>query len=312
MRSGKIIPMFDAVISYHLNAHTCGVARFNRDLARTLGVPLSGMREVDLRGLKHPIISIKKSEIVDTDGEQLLKVLKGPFSLILHSFEHSQFEVSLIERAYRVLALNEEIRGLVKSIRPDVRVGFAPGLSVLGNEFDVVELSLITFGMAHKIHPARYAKAGKLLERSGKTFRLEISSALHEGTQFDDSFFDVHEEIAGSFGGNVSFLGFLADAEVSRRLAAADAMLAFFPGGVRENNSSVIGAMNHGLAVITNLDSLSPEFFVHGITVLDIDQLEEFPPREVLRLVGRAGREAVRNYSFTHLVDRFLALEELD
>jgi hypothetical protein len=304
--------MFDAVVSYHLNAHTCGVARFNRDLAQTLGVPLVGMRDSSWREARHPIVSIKKAEIADADGEWLLGSLGETFSLILHSFEHSQFEIALVTRATRILALNEEIGAFVRGMRPDVRVGFAPGLSALGAESEKAELSLITFGMAHKIQPARYAKAGTLLERSGRTFRLEISSALHEGTQFDDSFFDVHQEIAGSFGGNVSFLGFLADAEVSRRLTAADAMLAFFPSGVRENNSSVIGAMNHGLAVVTNLDAHSPPLFQHGQTVLDIDQLDEFPTLEVLRSIGRAGQEAVQHYSFAHLAERFLLSEELD
>jgi hypothetical protein len=304
--------MFDAVVSYHLNAHTCGVARFNRDLAQTLGIPLVGIRDAFWRSARHPLVSIKKSEIADEDGEWLLGSINEPFSLILHSFEHSPFELSLLVRASRILALNEEIGEFVKVIRPDVRVGFAPGLAVLGTEYERTDISLITFGMAHKIQPARYAKAGQLLERSGKTFRLEISSALHEGTQFDDSFFDVHEEIAASFGGNVSFLGFLADAEVSRRLNSADVMLAFFPSGVRENNSSVMGAMNHGLAVVTNLDDHSPRVFEHGKTVLDIDRLDEFPSVETLKAIGRAGREVVRHYSFAQLAEKFLLSEELD
>lgn len=299
--------MFDAVVSYHMNAHTCGVARFNRDLARTLGVPLLSMRGPEWRQTTHPVVSIKKSEISDSDGEKFLEGLTMPYSLVLHSFESSRAEIALVQRATRVLALNGEIARLIKPIRPDVRIGFAPGLNVHDSASESVELSLITFGMAHKINPERYAKAGRLLVATGRRFKLEISTALHEGTQFDDSFFDVHEEIASNFGGNVNFLGFLADAEVSRRLLRADAMLAFFPGGVRENNTSVIGAMNHGLAVITNLDSHSPDIFAHGSTVFDIDKLNEFPSSTELRTIGENAREAVQNYDFTQLVDRFLA-----
>ena len=56
----------------------------------------------------------------------------------------------------------------------------------------------------------------------------------------------MNTEISAVFGGNVSFLGFLADGEVSRRIVAADALIAFFPHGARENNTTVLSAMAQG------------------------------------------------------------------
>jgi hypothetical protein len=85
----------------------------------------------------------------------------------------------------------------------------------------------------------------------------------------------------------------------------AHAMLAFFPKGVRENNTSVLGAMAHGLAVITNLDELSPSWMKHQETIFEVGQLKEFPSMEQLAVVGRAGRDAVRGLSYAALLAKF-------
>jgi hypothetical protein len=189
--------------------------------------------------------------------------------------------------------------------RSDIILGFAPGAQPVLVDEAAPELRLITFGMAHKINASGYATIGQLLKNGERTYQLEISSALHEGTQFDDDFFSVGDEISEYFGGNVDFLGFLADSEVSRRLSMAHAMLAFFPKGVRENNTSVLGAMAHGLAVITNLDELSPSWMKHQETIFEVGQLKEFPSMEQLAVVGRAGRDAVRGLSYAALLAKF-------
>jgi len=156
--------------------------------------------------------------------------------------------------------------------------------------------------MAHKIQSKGYQRVGQLLAADGRDYVLEISSALHEGTEFDDSFFTVGDEISECFKGNVEFLGFLADNEVARRLTSADAMLAFFPSGVRENNTSVIGAMNIGLPVITNVDEWSPSWARHDETIFDVGCLERFPSHEDFKRVGEAGRRAVANLTFAGLI----------
>jgi hypothetical protein len=77
--------------------------------------------------------------------------------------------------------------------------------------------------------------------------------------------------------------------------------VAFFPKGVRENNTTVLSAMAHGCCVITNLDEGSPSWMKHNESVLDIDQLKVFPSAEELRRVGTEARVAVSPYSFKHL-----------
>jgi hypothetical protein len=294
----------DAVVSFHLNAHTCGVARFNTRLAESLAVPLVGLDVGDGR-YATPLYSIKTSEI-DAGGLSRLSGLgNSRFGLVLHGFDGTDLEETLIKNADFVMVLNAEMLEAVKPLRSDCLVGFAPGLASDVHD-DEVDVTLITFGMAHKINASGYGTVANLIAADTRTFRLEISSALHEGTRFDDRFFAVKDEISEVFSGNVRFLGFLADGEVGKRLASSDAMLAFFPRGVRENNTSVLGAMAHGLAVITNLDEFSPSWMVHEETVFDVRRLASFPSRESLDRVGHAGREVVASLTYQELSQRLL------
>ena len=297
------ISSFDAVVSYHHNIHTCGVARFNRHFADHLGVPMVRIDELITRNLTNPVVSVKQSEMRDEDLKPFLDALSkvDGYTLVLHDYNGQEFELELLKKADRVMALNAQLAESVRQSRPDVLVGFAVASYMEEQEIRTAELRLITFGMAHKIQSKGYQRVGQLLVADGREYVLEISSALHEGTEFDDSFFTVGDEISDCFKGKVEFLGFLADNEVARRLTSADAMLAFFPSGVRENNTSVIGAMNIGLPVITNIDAWSPSWARHGETMFDVNRLSEFPSMKDLERVGEAGRRAVANLTFAGL-----------
>jgi hypothetical protein len=98
-------------------------------------------------------------------------------------------------------------------------------------------------------------------------------------------------------------LGFLTDAEVSERLLTVDALVAFFPSGVRENNTTVLSAMSHGCPVISNLDGFSPEWMAHNKTIFDISQLVEFPQKSELTQVGDSGRLAASAFTFNRLAE---------
>lgn len=296
---------FDGVVSFHHNAHTCGVARFNRYLADHLGVPMVRISRSLGERFHHLLVSIKASEMSRESLGDLSAGLSGEFALILHDYSDTPEEQELVRRATSVMALNQEMAVALREIRTGVIVGFSPGAAPSFQPRPEIDLRLITFGMAHKIQPIGYQIVGGLLESDPRSFVLEISSALHEGTDFDDEFFTVGKEISNSFGGNVEFLGFLADMEVSRRLANSDAMLAFFPRGARENNNSVASAMRHGLPVVTNLDEWSPDWMVHGETVFNVHQLEEFPDVNTLRRVGIAAQMRTEGLDYENLLGRF-------
>ncbi|MFZ9170264.1 MAG: hypothetical protein ACO217_08420, partial [Ilumatobacteraceae bacterium] len=232
--------------------------------------------------------------------EKILSNSSLMFDVFLHASEDSDLENRLLKRAQRVFAASAEIGEEIKSRRADVVNLFAPGapISAVSKQ---AEISLLTFGMAHKISATGYRKLAKILAASNKSFQLEVSSALHEGTSFDANFFTVADEISQSFGGNVVFLGFLADQEVSRRLQETTALVAFFPNGVRENNTTVMSAMAHGCAVISNLDSLSPSWMKHGHNIFDINKLENFPDAAQIASVRKNAQLAVAEFGFDQL-----------
>jgi glycosyltransferase involved in cell wall biosynthesis len=249
------------------------------------------------------LLSIKCEEIGEENSLALsnfMATVNEKFDVYLHGLDNSKAEKSVIAHAGRIFTATIEMADLLRTSRSDVLSTFAPGADP-SPEINRVDCTLLTFGMAHKIRVAGYRKLEEVLRVDSRSFRLEISTALHEGTTFSEDFFTVGKEIREVFDGNVSFLGFLADEEVSHRMRAADALVAFFPHGVRENNTTVLSAMSHGCAVITNIDRYSPNWMVHGSTVFDIEKMSVFPSSTELQEIGRNAKQAVAPYTFSQL-----------
>lgn len=292
-----------AIVTFHTNPYTCGVARFNIALAESLQIPLLTLDDFLSEPISGALLSIKCEEIGEDHALTLSNFLLSSnekFDVYLHGLDRSDAEQTVINCAGRVFTATMEMADEIRSSRSDVLSTFAPGANPSPAMKDV-DCTLLTFGMAHKIRVAGYRKLGEILNGDSRSFRLEISTALHEGTTFSEDFFTVGKEIREVFDGNVSFLGFLADEEVSNRMRAADALVAFFPHGVRENNTTVLSAMSHGCAVITNIDRYSPSWMIHGLSIFDIDKMTEFPSVSELEEVGRNAKQAVAPYSFLRL-----------
>ena len=296
--------MITKIASYHLNPFTCGVARFNHSLSKSLGIPLVQLGTIFTAGRNESVlISIKLEEL---DSESLGELAdfvansSNQFSVLLHGFTGTEIETKLCLGATTVFAASREIANEVQKCRSDVVAVFAPGAPVRPIQ-ENSDCEMLTIGMAHKIRSIGYQRLAQLMQSDARTFRLDISTALHEGGAFDEHFFQVGEEISIAFDGKVRFLGFLADDEVSERLRRVDALVAFFPRGVRENNTTVLSAMSHGCPVITNLDDWSPDWMIHEQTIFDINQLQEFPSKALLRQIGKSGAIAVSEFNFQRL-----------
>ena len=298
-----MVTTYSTLVSYHTNPYTCGVARFNRALATALSIPIQGVAKFESHKSDILLLSLKFEEM-STDASQTLlgdlQARDAKFDLFLHGVTNSEIEQKFISIARRVIVATQEYADLIRAQRQDVVAFFAPGAADRSKNFDA-DITLLTFGMAHKIRSSGYKKLGQILSTDVRTVQLEISTALHDGTSFSEDFFSVGSEISQVFDGNVSFLGFLADEEVSRRLHAADALVAFFPAGVRENNTTVLSAMAHGCPVITNFDGYSPTWMKHNISVFDIAQLDIFPSKDELTRVGKAARLAASPFTFESL-----------
>jgi hypothetical protein len=275
-----------------------------------MAVELVSVRHFLSSKLSEPVfLSIKTEEIPEVSLLELSNHLESAgslFDILLHGVEGSYLESKLCTNARRVFAANSELARKIGEVRRDVRSLFAPGAPVIPPQ-SPTDLRFLTLGMAHKIRSDGYRRLAQILRSDRRTCRLEVSTALHEGSSFDEDFFSVGAEISEAFGGNLRFLGFLSDAEVSARMFEVDALVAFFQTGVRENNTTVLSAMNHGCAVITNLDSESPDWMRHGETVFDIGQLQRLPEKVDFRRVGIAAKESVGQFTFKQLAQLLIS-----
>ena len=300
--------MIDCIAGYHLNPWTCGIAKFNAILARHLDLPVVGIRAVELGSYRRPLLSVKLSEFTPSDAADLdmwSQAHAGGFDVFLHAFDGTEVEGRLVKAARRVYCGNHELFATLRPVRPDIQELFCPGTILNPSRFQNTELSVFTFGMAHKIRVPLYRRLRDLLEATGKTYSVYVSTALHENTSFDGSFVVRFEELQAIFNGRgqIYFMGYLSDTAVFNHLVDCTFLAAFFEKGLRANNTSVNAAMECGCAVITNLDEDSPQGLVHMKNVIDINLCERLPDMDQTQRIGRAAREIAHGqYGWDRLV----------
>lgn len=241
--------MIDAVLSWHTNPNTCGVAKFNHALAKRLRVPLYDVRSHDGR---HALVSVKFGEI-----REPLAIPRGPYSVFLHDTPALNHEWELVLRAHRVYTGSASILAAVQSRRPDAVAAHCP--STVDGNADRGGYRVLTFGMAHKLVLPHFAKLKDELERDHPDYTLSLSTAVHEGSPWDEALTTSVEAMRGIFGARLRVLGFLADDALARELAECDAVAAFFVPALRANNTSAWAALSAGKFLYTNLDAQSPE-----------------------------------------------------
>src|SRR5688572_638698 len=298
--------MIDCIAGYHLNPWTCGIAKFNAILAKHLSVPVVGLRAVELGSHRRPLLSVKLSEFSSADAADLdvwATSKAGQFELFLHAFDATEVEKRLVAAAGKVYCGNSELFTELQAMRPDIQELFCPGTILNPQRFQRTELSVFTFGMAHKIRVPLYRRLRDLLDASGHSYSVYVSTALHENTSFDGSFVVRFEELQSIFNGNVYFMGYLSDTAVYNHLMDCTYLAAFFEKGLRANNTSVNAAMESGCAVITNLDEHSPAGLVHMKNVIDINLCDALPGLDETRRIGAAARKiAHAEYGWERLV----------
>jgi hypothetical protein len=298
--------MIDCIAGYHLNPWTCGIAKFNDILARNLDVPVVGIGSAQLGGYRRPLLSLKMSEFTPTDAQTLAEWVEahtGGFELFLHAFDGTPMEQRLLAAAGRVYCGNRELSHTLSPARPDIVELFCPGTLLNPQRFQKTELSVFTFGMAHKIRVPLYRRLRDLLDATGKSYSVFVSTALHENTSFDGSFIVRFEELQALFGSHVYFMGYLSDTAVFNHLVDCNFLAAFFEKGLRANNTTVNAAMESGCAVITNLDEHSPEGLAHMKNVIDINVCDRLPDSDHAAKIGLAARDVAHSrYGWDSLV----------
>lgn len=292
----------DAVLSFHMNSLTCGVAKFNHRLAREMNLPIQQIFEDEAAACTEPLLSIKISEFTSLDVDHLNHLLgsvqwRSSYSIFLHAWSGTEVERRLLSGARDVFCGNSELGDQLATLRADVQCVWCPGTLDDTRQFNQADLKVFTFGMAHKIRTRHYRRLKELLDLTGKEYSLYLSTALHENTTFDEEFSLAFKELQTIFDDKVYFLGYLSDSASYNYLKQADFFAAFFDYGVRANNTSVNLAMQYGSVVITNLDEHSPESWVSMEHVIDIKHCDRLPTdKETLERISRNAEQIIREH----------------
>jgi hypothetical protein len=294
----------DAVVTDHLNTFASGVARFNAILAQELGVPLLGLADPALDEAARPLLSFKPGEL-NVDEEMRVRAIVGrdgrPFEVYLHDWRDLPVEREMVRRAARVWSGNAEVEEHVDSLHPDVRAAWTPGLLRDHRRFQPAEISVFSFGMAHKIRTDMFQKLKALLDESGRSYRLYVSTANHETSSVREAEL-VYAQMHELFPKGLYFMGNLSDVAVYNYLQTTSFFAAFFAHGVRANNTSVAAAMEQGCVVVTNLDEYSPPHLEHMVNIIDIERCEELPEDPLtLRELGLNAMRVSRERSWERL-----------
>ncbi|HWT92275.1 MAG TPA: hypothetical protein VN238_04715 [Solirubrobacteraceae bacterium] len=298
----------DAVLSHHMNPFGSGVARFNEVLAEQLGVPFRSVFDPAVAELRHPLLSFKAGEM---DAEELialeavLDALPG-LDLFLHAYGASPVERRMLAAAGTVFCGNGEIRAALtaQGDADGARLvdAWAPGLLLDHRRFEPAEVTVFSFGMAHKLRTEMFARLRELLEASDRSYAVHISNANHETATLDDAQL-VFQEMHRIFPRRLYFLGNLSDVAVYNELLTTTFFAAFFRGGARANNTSIHSAMEHGAVVVTNLDEHSPPYLRHMDNVIDLQQCDALPfDPLVLRRISVRAMETAREHGWDRLV----------
>src|SRR5919201_454562 len=147
------VRFLDAVVTHHTDGFRSGVARFNELLALHLQVPLLSLRD-PLASITCPLLSFKVSELGAAEAGDLERLLAAPpwsWEIYLHEYAGLELEQRLVGGAQRVHCGNAQIRAAVDDLNSDVDELWAPGLIVDDRVFPSVDISVFSFGMAHKI-----------------------------------------------------------------------------------------------------------------------------------------------------------------
>jgi hypothetical protein len=269
----------DAVVSNHRDSFRSGVGRFNELLAERLAVPLVSIRALLSAGCRHPLLSFKVAELAAAERAELETLVETrPFSweLFLHVYDGDPLEEQLALGASRLHCGNHEIYEQVGRRHPSAQILWSPGLILDERRMPATDVSVFTFGMAHKIRIDLFQRLRHLLDEAGRSYAVYVSAANHETTRMSDAHL-IFDEMHEVFPDTLFFLGNLSDVAVYNYLRSSTFFASFFLGGVRANNGSVAAALEKGAVVVTNLDEHSPPEFVHLENLIDIGQCDELP-----------------------------------
>ena len=139
---------------------------------------------------------------------------------------------------------NDEVRTKVGSLNGRLESAWAPGLIFDERPFPDAEISVFSFGMAHKVRTDLFRRLRDLLELSGRSYALYMSNASHETATLEDEQV-VFDEMRAIFPAALYFLGHISDVAVYNYLRATTFYAAFFRG--RRTLEQLLGRLGDGV-----------------------------------------------------------------
>lgn len=274
--------MIDCVYSYHGHPLSCGVTKFNVQLASKLCVPhTTDLLQADGHA---PLLSLKWSEIGDSARESLRRWCAF--------------------NKYRVLWHDEGDAG-ISAAAEDVQYATVLGCpaTIHGNATRGT-IDVLTFGMAHKLNRPHFWKLATLLEASGYAYTVSWSSAIHAGDSWEERLRESTLRMREIFGEHLRVMGFLADDALARLFDHVTHCAIFYEPAARANHTTLWAALEAAVPTITNLDAQSPKELQHNVSCYDLTQLTEFPVyADRHRIVRAGGVTAAQAYSWDRVIN---------
>lgn len=271
---------YSCLIGSHSISEHCGVARFNFRLSKKIGVGITDLEELNdpFSDLKFPLISIHLSETELLKLEKLSSILKiksDKYDLFLHDFVENAMSLELLRNAEKIFTGNEAIKSKLEKLSIESKALWSPETITNRSEFDTDPdtVNLFTFGMAHKLSGKNHHKLQEVLEKSRRSYQLQVSTSPHEGRNFINDCSLLKSEFFEIYKNRFQWCGYLSERFLSQVLNESDFFVAFFESGFRANNSSVIAALQFGKRVITNLDNFSPIWAVPSNGIYNLHSL---------------------------------------
>lgn len=270
------------IVSLHINTWGCGIAKYNSELAKILNANLVSIESWLNTDIENIILSVGFSEFSQKDIlriENHFEQSAKRYILILHSINEDYSCYKILNLAQKVIVLNEELLSKVISLGLDAEISYTPSLLSLHQATNAKEndFKLFTFGMGHKHEFDELKVLLAKLRNWGKNPAINISSAIHAGSQPLDSLNTEINLLSNSLEVPINFLGFLSDEALLVEMNKSELVFRFFESGIRSNNTTAMTALQNGIPFVTNTDNFSPKWLKHNYNFLDIKELAKEP-----------------------------------
>ena len=96
---------YSAVVTYHTNQFTCGVARFSKSIAEAMAVPLIPVSNFGFVSNEKVLLSLKFEEVDELSAQRLISEIlatKPTFDLFLHTISGLEIQDPFVKFAHKV------------------------------------------------------------------------------------------------------------------------------------------------------------------------------------------------------------------